>query len=118
MYRSTMIERGASQAGVDGFGLQGQDGEDAFVDAPEGFAAGDAVQGFQAESVFAQRQRALVAEPALAQAGQVGWFGVVGTVDEAQVLPAAHLQARLDQAAVLAGAATTAGGAGQVRGGL
>ena len=50
-----------SQPGVDGFGFQGQDGEDAFVDAPEGLAAGDPVQGFQAQGVLAQRERALAA---------------------------------------------------------
>ena len=59
-------DAGGSQPGVDGFGLQGQDGEDALVDTPQGLAAGDAVQGLQAEGVFAQRQRAFVAEPALA----------------------------------------------------
>ena len=53
----------ASQPGVDGFGLQGQDGEDAFVDAPEGLAAGDAGQGLQAQGVFAQRQRCLWLSP-------------------------------------------------------
>ena len=30
-------------------GFQGQDGEDAFVDSPEGFAAGGALEGLQAE---------------------------------------------------------------------
>ena len=57
---------GLSEPGVDGFGLQGQDGEDAFVDTPQRLAAGHAVQGLQAQGVLAQRQRALVAEPALA----------------------------------------------------
>src|SRR5581483_2617610 len=34
------------EAGVDGFGFEGQDGEDALVDPPQRLAAGDAVQGF------------------------------------------------------------------------
>ena len=53
-----------SEPGVDGFGFEGQDGEDAFVDAPQGLTADDPVQGLQAQGVFAQRQRTLVAEPA------------------------------------------------------
>src|SRR5215470_517253 len=51
-----------SEPRVDRLGLQGQDGEDAFVDAPERLAARDAVQGLQAQGVLAERQRALVAE--------------------------------------------------------
>ena len=67
-----------SQAWVDGLGLQGQDGEDAFVDAPDRAAARDAVEGLQAQVVLAQGEAALVAEAAIAQAGQVGRLGIVG----------------------------------------
>ena len=41
------------------------------MDTPEGLAAGDAVQGFQAQGVLAEGERALVAEAALAEAGQI-----------------------------------------------
>ena len=100
------------------------------MDPPQRLAAGHPVQGLQAQRVLTQRERALVAERALAQPGQVGRLSVVGTVDDAQVLPAAHLQARLEQPAVLAGAAVlakaagavgapgAAGGRGEVSGGL
>jgi len=61
--------RAGSQAGVDRLGLQGQDGEDALVHAPEGLAAGHPVQGFQAEGVLAQGEGALMGQAALAQPG-------------------------------------------------
>jgi hypothetical protein len=58
--------RGGSEAGVDGLGFQGEDGEDALVHPPERLAAGDAVQGFEAEGVFAQGEGAFVGQAALA----------------------------------------------------
>ena len=42
------------EAGVDGFGFQGQDAEDAFVDASEGFIADESFKGFDAQGEFAQ----------------------------------------------------------------
>jgi len=100
-----------SQARVDGLGFQGKDGEDAFVDAPEGLATGGAVEGFQAEGVLAQGKGALAGHGALAEAGEVDGLGVVGAVDEAQVVAAADLQARLRQG-------TAVGEVGKVGGGL
>jgi hypothetical protein len=55
-----------SQPWVDGFGFQGEYGEDRFVDAPQRFGAGGAFQGFESEGVFAEGQGPLVAEAALA----------------------------------------------------
>src|SRR5215469_12040426 len=84
-----------SQPWVDRLGLQRENREDALVHPPQRLAAGDPVEGFQAESVLTQRQRALVCQSALAQPGQVRRLGVVRPVDDAQVLTAAHLKARL-----------------------
>lgn len=41
------------QLGIDRLGLQGEHSEHALVDAPEWLAAGDPVQRFQSEGVFA-----------------------------------------------------------------
>ncbi len=60
-------EMGRLQARVDGFGFQGEDGEDRFVDAPEWFAAGGAFEGFGSGGVLAQGEGTFVAEATLAQ---------------------------------------------------
>src|SRR5215470_17703212 len=91
------------QAGVYGFGLEGEYCEDTFVDAPEGLAVGEAVEGFQAEGVLAQGERALVAEGAFAEPVQVGRFGVVGAVDDPEVVAAADLEAGLGESVLAAG---------------
>lgn len=44
---------GESEAWVDGFAFEGEDAEDWFVDAAEGFVADEAVEGFEAEGEFA-----------------------------------------------------------------
>src|SRR5581483_779862 len=66
--------------------------------APQGLAARHAVECFQAQCVFAQRERSLVAERAVAQAAEVFRLQVVRAVDDAQVLTTADLQARLGDA--------------------
>ena len=43
-----------SETRIDGFGFQGQDAEDAFVDASEGFIADETFEGFDAQGEFAQ----------------------------------------------------------------
>src|SRR6185437_16953120 len=88
-----------SEPWVDRLRLQRQDREDAFMHAPERFAATDAVERFEPEGVLTAGHRALVAEPALAQPLDVGGFGVVGAVDDAQVFTPANLEARLHQTA-------------------
>jgi len=92
-------ETGHLHAWVDGFGYQGADGEDPFVDAPEWFAAGCAFEGFETEGVLTQGEGTFVAEVALAQPFKVLWLDVVGAVEDTQVHPAAYRDARLDQAA-------------------
>ncbi len=42
------------QARIDGFAFQGEDTEDAFVDATKWFVFDEALQGFHAESEFAK----------------------------------------------------------------
>src|SRR5262249_32987220 len=71
--------------------------------APEGFAVGEAVEGFQAEGVLAQGEGAFVAEGAFPEPGQVGRFGVVGAVDDPQVVVAADLEAGLGESLAAAG---------------
>ena len=61
---------------VDRVGLQGEDGEDRFVDAPQRFAAGQPLERLQAERVLAQRERALEAQVAVLEPDEV----LAGTV--------------------------------------
>ena len=79
------------QSRIDRFAFQGQDAEDAFVDAAQGFVADEAVEGFEAERELAQCQRAFGAEAALAESLQVLGPGVFRAVDDAQVLAATDL---------------------------
>src|SRR5215467_9992354 len=96
-WRGVAATVAGSQPRVDRLGLQRENRENALVHPPQRLAAGDPVEGFQAEGVLAQGQRALVCQSALAQPGQVRRLGVVRPVDDAQVLTAAHLQARLPE---------------------
>ncbi len=66
-------EMGRLQARVDGFGFQGEDGEDRFVDAPGWFAGGCAFEGFESEGVLAQGEGTFVAEATLAQRPTALW---------------------------------------------
>ena len=91
------MRTGRSQSRVDRLGLQRQHREHRLVHPPQRFTRGHPVQRFQAERILAQRHRPLVRDVPLAQADQVRRLGVVRPVDDAQVLPAAHLDARLDQ---------------------
>ena len=87
------------QAWVYGLAFEGQNAEDAFVDAVEGGAADEAFQRLDAEGELAQGERPLGGEVALAQPVQVFWRGVFGAVNEPEVLPAAALYAWLRNAA-------------------
>ena len=58
---TTGTEVPCSQPGVDGLRLHCQDGEHRLVDAPQRLARDQAVDGFQAQRVLAQRQRAFAA---------------------------------------------------------
>jgi hypothetical protein len=52
------------EAGVDGFGLQGEYGENTFVYAPERLTAGDPFQGLHTQRVLAGGHRSLMTEVA------------------------------------------------------
>ena len=61
--------------------------------------ADEAFEGFDAEAELARRKGALVAEPAFAQTGELIGRGVLGAVDDPQVLRTAALDAGLHDAA-------------------
>ena len=63
----TATHSAPSQPRVDGFGLQREHAEDAFMYAPHRLAAGEPVQRLQAEAVLAQREGSFEAETTLAQ---------------------------------------------------
>ena len=83
------------EAGVYGFAFEGEDGEDAFVDATEGLAGDEAFEGFDPEGEFAHGEGLFAAEMTLAQPFEVFGGGVFGSVDEAQVFAAATFDGRL-----------------------
>src|SRR5207244_7286733 len=99
---STRAARGSraceSQSRVDGLALEGEHAEDTFVNAVERFAGDEAFERFDAERELAQGERALVAEPARTKARQVRFGRVLGSVDDAEVLGPAALDAGLGQA--------------------
>ena len=83
---------------VDGFGFQGEDGEDALVHAPQRLAALQPGPGPPGRG----RTRGSASERLCDRARwrsrvRLAYYGVVGAVDQPQVLPAAHLQAGLDE---------------------
>ena len=48
------LPRGSAEAQRGhGFRVEGEDGEDGLVDAPEGFASGESLEGLEAEGVLA-----------------------------------------------------------------
>ena len=91
-------ETGRPQAWIDGFGFQGADSEHPFVDAPEWFAAGCAFESFETQGLPTHSEATFVAEVALAQPFQILRSDVVRAAEDAQVHPAANLDAPLDQA--------------------
>src|SRR5258708_31129578 len=95
--RSSRPEGECSQTRIHRFGFQRENREDAFVYPPERLAPGGSVECLEAERVLARGQRALVTEASRAQPVQIGRLGVVGPVDDPQVLRPAHLQAGLNQ---------------------
>jgi hypothetical protein len=68
------------------------------VDPPQWFAADEPLEGLDAEGELADGERSLAAEAAIAEALEVLGGAVLGAVDDAQVLAAAALEGRLDQA--------------------
>ena len=88
---------GRLEAGVDGLGFEGEDAEDAFVDATQGFAADEAFEGFNAEGEFAHGQGALATQATRAQAVEVFGQRIFGAVDDAEVLAAATFDRGLNR---------------------
>ena len=80
--------RPSLQPGVHGFALQGEHAEHALVHPVEGLSGHEPFQRFDAQSKFTNGQRPLVTEPSRAESGQIAFSGVLGPVDDAEVLPA------------------------------
>src|SRR6266542_2999573 len=92
-----------SEPRIDGLALERQHAEDALMDAAQRLAADEALERLDAEREFANGERALAAEAAGAKTLEVGGLGVLGAVDDAQVLAPARLERGLDEAAAAAG---------------
>ncbi len=71
---------------IDGLAFECEDAEDAFVYSSQWFAADESFECFDAEGELARRQGMLASEATLAQPLEVGGLGVLGSVDDAQVL--------------------------------
>jgi hypothetical protein len=69
------------------------------VHPSQGFVGDEPLQRFQSQRELAEGMRALGGNAAGAEAGQMFRRRVLGAVDDAQVLAAAALQGRLDEAA-------------------
>src|SRR5262245_57134998 len=78
-------KRHSSQRRIDGFAFEGEDGKDAFVEAAEGLAGDETAERFVAEGEFAQRQPALGAKAADAQAREMVRRVILRAVDDAQI---------------------------------
>lgn len=92
-----------SQPRVHRLALEREHTEDALVHAPHRLAPDETLERLDAERELAQCERALAAEPALAQPFEVVRQRVLGTVNDAQVLAPAALDRRLHQTPLAAG---------------
>jgi hypothetical protein len=75
---SKRVRAAGLKAGIDGFALEGEHADDAFVDAPQRLAADEPFECFDAERELAEGERSLAPEPALAQARDVSRLRVLG----------------------------------------
>src|SRR5262249_46741258 len=87
---------------VDRLALEREHTEDTLVHPAQRLAADEALQRLDAERELSDRERALAPEAAAPQALEVGGFGVLGAVDDAEGLAAAGLERRLGEAAAAA----------------
>src|SRR4051794_31554404 len=85
----------ALQPRVHGLALEGEDAEDALVDAIERLALDEALQRFHAKGELADGERTLGRETTTSEAFEVFGRGVLRAIDDAQVLWAATLDGRL-----------------------
>src|SRR5215468_2306802 len=83
---------------VDWFAFEGEHAEHALVYPEQRLAAGEPLQRLGAERELAGRQRPLAGQVAIPEPVEVGRDGVLGTVDDPQVLGPAALHPRLGDA--------------------
>src|ERR671919_3097599 len=95
---------GQSQTRVDGLTLEGQNAEDAFVDAVERLISHQTLQGLHAERELAGSQRAFASYVPIPQPRQVLGSRVLRPVDDAKVLGPSHLDPRLNRTLAATGA--------------
>src|SRR4051812_25562488 len=88
-----------SQARVDRLALEREDAEAALVHPAQRLAADEALERLDAERELASGEGALRAQGAAAQPVEVRGLGVLGAVDDPEVLAAADLQRRLGEPA-------------------
>ena len=89
---------GSLQAGIDRFAFQGQDPEDAFVDATQRFPVDKALQGFDAECEFSDGEGAFGRDVSLAETLQVFGGSVFGAVNDAQIFGTSAFDGGLNEA--------------------
>ena len=86
------------QPRIDRLALQREDAEHALVNASERLSLDEALESFDAQRELAQRQRSLPRQAAFAQPLEVLGQRVLRPVDDPQILAAAALDRRLQQA--------------------
>ena len=86
------------QPRIDRLALQGEDAEHALVNAPERFSLHEPFEPFDPQRELAQRQRSLTRKTPLAQPLEVLGQGVLGPVDDPEILAPAALDRRLQKA--------------------
>lgn len=85
------------QPRVDQIALQGQNADDALVDSSKRFVADEAFQAFEAEGEFSEGEGSLGSETSTSQPGEILFGGVVGAVDDTEVLSATAFHCGLHQ---------------------
>src|SRR5262245_3997909 len=88
---------GASESRIDRFAFEGEDAEDTFMDATQGFIADKPLQCLDAQSELSQGQRALAAEPSGAKPRDIFLGHIIGAVNDSQVFPTTAFHRRLNQ---------------------
>src|SRR5262245_15174084 len=90
--------RAASQSRIHRLTLERQHAEHALVHSPQRFLSDESLEGFDPQRELAQGQRTLAAERAVPQPAQIVFGVVVRAIDDSQILAAAALECRLNQA--------------------
>ena len=68
------------------------------MDSAKWFVANEAFQAFDAEGKFSEGEGPLGSETSASQTGEILFGGVVGAVDDTQILPTSAFHGGLDQA--------------------